>query len=146
MVVRCVPTYPLQTETGSKGGAGEGGSGQTTQMIIIIASASDGNLYLWNMRQSDLPVFAAAAGGEVTGMRLSAEGGGVGGGQRLVTVHSDKTLALWSVSFQAPSIKEIIRAKPKIRVCVCLPSVLANSLCWRTPYREKLCACVCICV
>ena len=87
------------------------------------------------MRQSELPVFAVAAGGEVTGMRLSAEG--VGGEQRLTTVHSDKTLAIWSVSCQAPSLKEIIRAKPKIRVCVS-PLCLQNthSVCVHTIERN----------
>ena len=88
---------------------GPKGDGASPPQVGIIAAAADGNLYMWHLQHSEMPVCCVSVGTEVCEMRLSDSEVH----QRLVTTHADKTLAQWAVG---SSIQEIIRAKPRSKV------------------------------
>jgi WD40 repeat protein len=90
---------------GGGGGPSGGGGGR----VAIVAAAADGQLYSWTFQQPE-NLCAVAAGAEVTGMRLSVSDGV----PRLVTLHSDKTLAIWHAASDQP-LKEVARVKPGTR-------------------------------
>jgi len=92
----------------SPGGGPSGGGGGRVP-LAIVAAAADGQLYSWTFQQPE-NLCAVAAGAEVTGMRLSVSDGV----PRLVTLHSDKTLAIWHAASDQP-LKEVARVKPGTR-------------------------------
>ena len=93
--------------------------------VGVIAAAADGNIYTWHLQHSELPVSCVAAGSEVTGMSLSVSEAE----QRLVTIHSDKTLAIWATS----PLKEILRVKPRTRVRSCAHARVCMHTCKYLP-------------